>query len=99
MVYIGHGELSDPSQRQIYFTVHNGDYVALCFDSGTISLIEDQWYHYVVVIGENDHRAYLNGESFTLSYNAGSGPKNYAYFSLAILSCKGLIKYFRNIKV
>jgi len=84
MVYIGHNELRDPSQRQIYFTVHEDDGVALCFDSGEISLIEDRWYHYVVVIGEDDHRAYLNGEPFTLSYNAGSGPRHYEYFSTVI---------------
>jgi hypothetical protein len=81
MVYIGHNSLQDPAQRQIYFTVHEDDSVALCFDSGAISLIADRWYHYAVVIGENDHRAYLDGEPFTLSYNGGSGPRHYAYFS------------------
>jgi hypothetical protein len=81
MVYIGHDDLDDLSQRQIYFTVHEDDSVALCFDSGEISLIEDEWYHYAVVIGVDEHRAYLNGEPFELSYNVSTGPGDYAYFS------------------
>ena len=80
-IYIGHGKLNNPEKRQIYFTIHENEKVALCFDSGKVSLEAGQIYEYIVATGENDHRAYLNGETLNLSYNAGTGPADYNYFS------------------
>lgn len=80
-IYIGHGRLTNPNKRQIYFTVHEDDRVTLCFDSGAVSLEEGIWYQYAVVIGPTEHSAYLNGEPLPLHYNAGTGPRSHGYFS------------------
>lgn len=69
-VYIGHGNLQDPSRRQIYFTVYEDYDVLLCFDSGDISLEPDTWYHYAVTIGPDGHHGYLNGREFQRHYNS-----------------------------
>ena len=81
MIYIGHGRITDPQLRPIYFTVHLNGGVALCFDSGLISLEEGVWYHYAVVISPQGHKGYLNGVEFERHYNAGTGPDDYAFFT------------------
>lgn len=69
-IYIGHGEIEDPTRRAIYFTVYEDYDVRLCFDSGDISLEPDTWYHYAVTIRPGEHRGYLNGEEFRRHYNS-----------------------------
>lgn len=80
-IYVAHGSLSDPAQRQIYFTILENDRVKLCFDSNSVVLEEGRWYHYVVTIGPSGHRAYLDGQQLTLRYNAGTTPTTHAFFT------------------
>ncbi len=79
-IYIAHGELVDPSRRQVYFTVVDDAEVVLCFDS-TVTMESGRWYHYAVVIEPNGHRAYLDGAELTLTYNAGTDESSYAYLA------------------
>ena len=79
-IYIGHGYLADPQQRQIYFTIYEGHDVLLCFDSAAISLEPNVWYHYAVTIGPDGHHGYLNGQEFQRRYNSLSDSVQ-AFFS------------------
>ena len=79
VISLAHGEIDDESQG-IYFTIFNNpcEYPTICFDSqpnhdsdetkGTIH--EGEWYHFVVVVGEDYNTGYLNGEEILYrSYN------------------------------
>ncbi len=80
-IYISHGELSNPSKRQLYFTVKRNSRVTLCFDTKNISLVANTWYHYVVTVKEDMHTAYLNGVEFERSYNAATNSSSYGFFN------------------
>ncbi|MGQ0614286.1 MAG: LamG-like jellyroll fold domain-containing protein [Planctomycetaceae bacterium] len=79
-IYVGHGNLDDPAQRQIYFTVLKSGVPALCFDSFLETLEAGRWYHYAVTIGPFGHRAYLDGKELSLRYNSGTDASSYAFF-------------------
>ncbi len=79
-IYVGHGSLDDPAQRQIYFTVLKDGVPALCFDSVLESLETGKWYHYAVTIGPFGHRAFLDGKELLLRYNSGTDASSYGFF-------------------
>jgi len=81
MVYIGHGNLVDPNQRQVYFTILKGDHVIFCLDTGKVSLEEDTWYHYAFVMGPGGNKLYVDGKEVTPHYTVGSPRDNGPFLS------------------
>jgi len=81
MVYIGHGNLVDPSARQVYFTVLKGDRVVFCLDTGAVSLKEGTWTHYAFVMGSAGNKLYVDGKEVTPHYTAGSPRDNGPFLS------------------
>lgn len=75
VISIAHGEIDKESQG-VYFTIFNNPckLPSICFDSHSDDkkgiILEDQWYHFVAVVGENYNTGYLNGEEIlSRSYN------------------------------
>jgi hypothetical protein len=82
IIEIGHGE--NISNRRLYFTIVNSRF---CYDSQS-NLEENNWYHFVAVVGENGNTGYLNGEEMAnRNYNLGSD-KNYKNFFSSVTSNK-----------
>jgi len=69
IIEIGHGGGTNFSNKRLYFTIVNQGF---CFDS-SINLIENKWYHFVAVVGEDGNTGYLNSIEMTeRKYNLGS---------------------------
>jgi hypothetical protein len=82
IIEIGHGE--NISNRRLYFTIVNSRF---CYDSQS-NLEENNWYHFVAVVGKNGNTGYLNGKEMTnRNYNLGSD-KNYKNFFSSVTSNK-----------
>lgn len=76
IIEIGHGGGTNLSNKRLYFTIVNQGF---CFDSG-INLLENIWYHFVAVVGEDGNTGYLNGIEMTgRNYNLGSN-KSFSNF-------------------
>lgn len=89
IVEVGHSPIYQGSER-IFFTLwKNGcTYPSFCFDSGE-PIPENQWHHYVVVVGENSNTGYLNGrELVDRRYNFGTS--SYSQFFADAVSHKKL---------
>ena len=78
-IYIAHGNLFNPNQRQVFFTILKAGKVILCFDT-SVAIQQDQWTTYAVSIGPDGHRAYLDGVEVERNYNAGTTANDYAFF-------------------
>ena len=69
VIELGHGV---PGGSVLYFTYYFNGSTPLCFDS-VVDLNVQQWYHFVVVVGQNFNTAYLDGvEMVNRDYNAGT---------------------------
>ena len=79
IIELGHSPVHMGSKR-LYFTIwKNGcTYPSFCFDSGK-PISEDEWYHFVAVVGKDFNTGYLNGEEMTdRRYNFGK--ESYSQF-------------------
>lgn len=73
IIEVGHSPVHSGSKR-LYFTIWaNGcTYPSFCFDSRD-SLIEEEWYHFVAVVGSDYNTGFLNGEEMdNRRYNFGN---------------------------
>lgn len=79
VIALAHGEIDTESQG-VYFTIFNNpcEYPTICFDSEPNEndddtrgiILEEEWYHFVAVVGKNYNTGYLNGEEILYrSYN------------------------------
>ena len=73
IVEVGHTPLHNGSERLYYTVWTNGcTFPSLCYDSNH-AIEEGEWYHFVVIIGENYNTGYLNGvEMADRRYNFGT---------------------------
>ena len=76
IIEVGHSPLSE--NTKIYFTISTTGGAAFskpvfCFDSNS-EINEDEWYHFVAVVGDNFNTGYLNGEELVArKYNFAVG--------------------------
>jgi hypothetical protein len=73
VIEAGHSPVHRKSKR-VYFTIFADgcDFPSFCFDSRD-DLNEDEWYHFVAVVGEDYNTGYLNGEELVhRRYNFGT---------------------------
>jgi hypothetical protein len=73
IIEVGHSPIHQASRR-LYFTewTNGCTYPSFCYDSGN-PIGENQWYHYVAVVGSDFNTGYLNGElMFDRHYNLGN---------------------------
>ncbi len=79
IIEAGHSPIHRGSQR-LYFTIWaNGcTYPSFCYDSWH-PLSENEWYHFVAVVGENYNTGYLNGEEM-VDRNYNFGTSSYSQF-------------------
>ncbi len=79
IIEVGHSPVHYQSKR-LYFTIwKNGCTLpSFCFDSN-IAINENEWYHIVVVVGEDFNTGYLNGEEMTNRYY-NFGTSSYSQF-------------------
>lgn len=79
VIEIAHGKFSEKASG-VYFTVYDKscELPALCFDSHSDAHLEDvkglirenEWYHFVAIVGENYNTGFLNGEEIDFrNYN------------------------------
>lgn len=79
IIELGHSPVYQGSQS-IFFTIwKNGcTYPSFCFDSNK-PIPENEWHHFVAVVGEDYNTGYLNGEEMTnRRYNFGN--ESYSQF-------------------
>ena len=73
IIEVGHSPIHQGSRR-LYFTewTNGCTYPSFCYDSWN-PLSENQWYHYVAVVGSDFNTGYLNGQLMTARhYNFGN---------------------------
>ena len=91
VIEIGHSPIHQGSKR-LYFTVFADgcNYPPLCFDTN-FPIEQDQWYHLVIVIGDNTNNGYINGfELIDRNYNFGNSSMS-LFFSDAVKHDKIMI--------
>lgn len=73
IIEVGHDPMHYNS-KNLYFTIFADgcEYPTFCYDSNK-AIKEDQWYHFVAIVGENYNTGYLNGEEMVnRRYNFGN---------------------------
>ena len=72
IIEVGHDPMHYNS-KNLYFTIfaEGCEYPTFCYDSNK-GIKEDQWYHFVAIVGEDYNTGYLNGEEMVnRRYNFG----------------------------
>lgn len=81
---VGHNPVHKNSRR-LYFTIFGNGCTkpSFCFNSNQ-SIIEGQWYHLVVVVGEDYNTGYLDGEEMRNRWYNFGGPDDTQFFDNAL---------------
>lgn len=81
---VGHNPVHKNSRR-LYFTIFGNGCTrpSFCFNSNQ-SILEGQWYHLVVVVGEDYNTGYLDGEEMTNRWYNFGGPDDTQFFDNAL---------------
>lgn len=78
---VGHNRQSN---QKLYFTVVKDNVIPLCFDS-RINLQPEEWYHFVVTVGNKGNTGYLNGiEMVDRHYNFGDSSQQNFFSQIPI---------------